>query len=614
MFGEERRMLGDPDSVGTETKKGPDAIEAGSRKELWEERGQKSPGDNDVLPLVMQFRQFCYQEAGAPREICSRLYYLCHQWLKPERLSKKEMLDLVILEQFLAILPSEMRNWVRECRPETTSQAVALAEGFLLSQAEDKNQNQQVQEMLTWESYHGSSFPGGSLHSLPSLWGREKAVSMQTDLGLVTFEEVSVHFSEEEWALLDPDQRKLHKEVMHDSCQNVASLEPDNSQNKSKGGSQHQLDKKQQKRNGATNWKRQNECSSSQGNESQVFKTYHRINTWRKPNNCSESRRSLGQKEDHPVHQQLHKEETHKCLKYGKRFAKNSLLAIHQRIHSGEKKHKCLCGKKFAQRSHLTRHQRIHTRERPHKCLDCEKSFVRSSLLTAHQCIHTGEKPYKCLECGKGFSDNSGLTVHQRIHTGEKPHKCLHCEKSFRHSSHLTVHQRIHTGEKPYKCLECGKGFPDTSHLTVHQRTHTGEKPYKCLHCEKSFRHSSHLTVHQRIHTGVKPYKCLECGKGFPDTSHLTVHQRIHTGEKPYKCLDCEKSFRQASHLAVHQRIHTGEKPYKCLDCGKSFTWSSLLTAHQCIHTGKKPYKCLECGKGFSYSSDPTVHQRIHTG
>ena len=75
-----------------------------------------------------QFRHFCYQDSPGPRLALSRLQELCHQWLRPEMHTKEQILELLVLEQFLTILPEELQAWVREHRPVSGEEAVIVLE------------------------------------------------------------------------------------------------------------------------------------------------------------------------------------------------------------------------------------------------------------------------------------------------------------------------------------------------------------------------------------------------------------------------------------------------------------------------------------------------------
>ncbi|XP_045140496.1 zinc finger and SCAN domain-containing protein 21-like [Echinops telfairi] len=82
----------------------------------------------DLETFRQRFRQFGYHDTPGPREALSQLWVLCCEWLRPELRTKEQILELLVLEQFLSILPPELQTWVRGHCPESAEEAVALLE------------------------------------------------------------------------------------------------------------------------------------------------------------------------------------------------------------------------------------------------------------------------------------------------------------------------------------------------------------------------------------------------------------------------------------------------------------------------------------------------------
>ncbi|XP_072487489.1 SCAN domain-containing protein 1 [Notamacropus eugenii] len=56
-----------------------------------------------------RFRQFRYHEAAGPREAFRQLRELSRQWLRPEVRTKEQIVEMLVQEQLMAILPEEIR-------------------------------------------------------------------------------------------------------------------------------------------------------------------------------------------------------------------------------------------------------------------------------------------------------------------------------------------------------------------------------------------------------------------------------------------------------------------------------------------------------------------------
>ncbi|XP_039174928.1 zinc finger protein with KRAB and SCAN domains 7-like [Crotalus tigris] len=575
-----------------------------------------------------RFRQFCCQEVEDPRRVYGHLRELCHQWLKPERHTKEEILELLILEQFLASLPPKLQSWVQPRRPDTCSQAVALVEDFLQSQQRTKSEtrldppNKELADFEQAEEDPLESMkrenveveikvPGHGTKSpthISSLLPLEGPGMVQGGLKeeLMDLKETDVRLQAAKQRLTLAAHQNVAWQVLQEEHGNIGCLSKDGNRRENRvkvenfqGGEDAEEPCRRDpviSPGNLPSLKAEMEEESCESNQQR----------WKPPLEMEDTHNRLEKDLTTAVTEKTNKGKVSMFSQYDRRYlyqvelnpiTSTEKLEQHPQRFEDSYQHTSNMNQ---EEKHMTSEQRVEISENG-----------TGNNLNAYLSDHLGETHNNSPECGKTFTNTNSLSRFPVCAPEEEWYECSHCGKGFNKAKYWKQHQKIHTGEKPYKCSHCGKCFNQSGNLKTHQRIHTGERPYKCSQCGKCFSHTNCLKMHQRIHTG-ETYKCTQCGKCFRETGILKRHQRTHTRERPYKCSQCGKCFSLSGILKRHQRTHTGERPYKCSQCGKGFNQMGTLKKHQRIHTGEKPYKCSHCQKCFNERGNLKRHQRIH--
>ncbi|XP_068395564.1 zinc finger and SCAN domain-containing protein 20 isoform X5 [Eschrichtius robustus] len=625
-------------------------------EDSWRPDSQSREKDHDPVPgpeaSRQRFRQFQYRDAAGPHEAFSQLWALCCHWLRPEIRLKEQILELLVLEQFLTILPREVQAWVQARHPESGEEAVALVEDWhrearaagqreLELCAEETRSLKTMKESQSFQRWPADHWPEGQSQKqrvknpcpdLPKHLDTKMApqplkegavltprVPTLPKMGSIGDWEVTVESQE----ALGPGrhaEKEFCKDPPGDSCGNGLPLGVPVSKptiiSQQEQGPEFwgpRLVNSGQKNPADYSW------DTEQTKPAQAL-------AWRDSRAWEE--RYQWDVEDvkvSGVHWSYEETKTFLAILSESPFSEK-LRTCHQ----NRQVYRAIAERLRAQgflrtleqcryrvKNLLRNYRKAKSSHPPGTCPFYEEL---EALVRARTAIRASDGPGEAVALPRlGDSD---MEVDEQEEGGWEPEETT--DDCNGDDGHLATEEFVHGPRIPGgpALLQSRIGF-EMRHEDEDQISEQDifeDLPgalSKCTAEDDCYPHDwgedSENENEGKGQWGNPSQDQWEECSSEEDLEKLIDHQGLYLAEKPYKCDTCVKRFSRNSQLIAHQRIHTGERPYKCLECGKSFSDRSNFNTHQRIHTGEKPYKCLECGKSFSDHSNLIAHQRTHT-
>ncbi|XP_052026309.1 zinc finger protein 449-like [Apodemus sylvaticus] len=388
-----------------------------------------------------RFRQFQYDEADGPQEAFCKLWELCSQWLKPQTRSVEQILALLVLEQFLHILPTntETERFTPEIKQRLFTLIGDLKRDHKTPGSENNMRDVLLEELMSVCTFLTQSNapvsppafqiiePAQEIREIPPEQPRERNVVQPHPLLNIEF-----HLSRE-YEQLEPPGKEPPEELL------AEYKEPEENQMSCQ----------------------QEMPASFEDAQPSSSRAPTQAPPRKKPNSDAQLGLCFAHRKQYNICQKTH---TKKVAPGGARGGTGSAVSGQQLISQEEEEEEDICENAMGSdpATEVTPpsvSQADDLDDERRQCRLCKKEFMFQLGLRETVSNSADTKPYQCSFCGKFFRGQSHVTAHQVRHTKERPFICEHCQKSYKHKSSLLRHLKFHTRDLESKESEASQSL-----------------------------------------------------------------------------------------------------------------------------------------------------------